>query len=257
MNELVVIGCSSGMPSGVKSNSSYLLRTEWGTFLLDCGEGSAASMRRLRVDFDQLETVFITHAHPDHCAGLPLLVQMMFLARRKKRLDIYLPGELIAPMRVFMDGTYIFREKMGFEFNFYPLTPNPAFRKGGFSLSIYHSRHLYNYTRLIKKHGYRNKMEGYIFSLNLKGKKIVYSGDLASFQDLDSLIDDADLLIVEGMHIDLKSLWSGVVQKRVKRVMMTHLPDLPPSRLERVRSQAERQGVEKLLFAEDGLRIRL
>lgn len=257
MSELVVIGCSSGMPSGVKSNSSYLLKTEWGTFLLDCGEGTAASMRRLRVNFDRLETVFITHAHPDHCAGLPLLIQMMFLARRKKPLDIYLPRELIAPMRVFMDGTYIFKEKMGFEFNFIPLKPNPAFRKREFSLSIYPSKHLYGYTRLIKRHGYKNKMEGYIFSLNLKGKKVVYSGDLSSFDDIESLIEDADLLIVEGMHIDLKSLWKGVVQKRVKRVMLTHLPDLPPSRLERIKSQAVRQGVKKLVFAEDGLRIRL
>jgi len=257
MSELVVIGCSSGMPSGVKSNSSYLLKTEWGTFLLDCGEGTAASMRRLRVNFDRLETVFITHAHPDHCAGLPLLIQMMFLARRKKPLDIYLPRELIAPMRVFMDGTYIFKEKMGFEFNFIPLKSNPAFRKREFSLSIYPSKHLYGYTRLIKRHGYKNKMEGYIFSLNLKDKKVVYSGDLSSFDDIESLIDDADLLIIEGMHIDPRDLWRKVVEKNVRRVMLTHLPDLPPSRLERIKSQAVRQGVKKLVFAEDGLRIRL
>ena len=257
MNELVVIGCSSGMPSGVKSNSAFLFRTEWGVFLVDCGEGTSASMRRLRIDFDRLQTVFITHAHPDHCAGLPILIQMMFLAKRKNPLDIYLPRELIAPIRVFMDGTYIFKEKMGFKFNFIPLKPNPAFRKGEFSLSIYPSRHLYNYTRLIKKYGYKNRMEAYTFSLNLKDKKIVYSGDLANFQDVESLIDDADLLIIEGMHIDLKSLWKGVVQKRVKRVMLTHLPDLPPSRLERIKSQAERHGVKKLILAEDGLRIRI
>jgi ribonuclease BN (tRNA processing enzyme) len=257
MNELVVVGCSSGMPSGLKSNSAFLFRTEWGVFLVDCGEGTSASMRRLRIDFDRLQTVFITHAHPDHCAGLPLLIQMMYLAGRKKPLDIYMPKELMTPMRVFMDGTYIFKEKMGFKFNFIPLKPNPAFRKGKLSLSIYPSRHLYGYTKLIKTHGYKNRMQSYIFSLNLKGKKIVYSGDLANFDDVESLIDDADLLIIEGMHIDLKSLWSGVVQKRVKRVMLTHLPDLPLSRLERIKSQAERHGVKKLILAEDGLRIRI
>jgi ribonuclease BN (tRNA processing enzyme) len=257
MNELVVVGCSSGMPSGEKSNSSYLLKTEWGTFLLDCGEGTSASMRRLRVDFDRLETVFITHAHPDHCAGLPLLIQMMFLAKRKKPLDIYLPKELIAPMRVFMNGTYIFKEKMGFKFNFIPLKPNPAFRRGNFSLSIYPSRHLHGYTKLIRRHGYNNRMEAYIFSLSLKGKKIVYSGDLASLEDVESLIDDAHLLIIEGMHIDLRDLWRKAVEKDVRRVMLTHLPDLPPSKLKKIRSQAERHGVKRLILAEDGLRIRI
>lgn len=257
MNELVVIGCSSGMPSGNRSNSSYLLKTEWGTFLLDCGEGTSASMRRLKINFDLLETVFITHAHPDHCAGLPLLIQMMYLAGRKGPLDIYMPKELITPMRAFMEGTYIFKEKMGFEFDFHPLKPNPAFRKGGFSVSIYPSRHLLGYTDLIKRYRYRNKREAYIFSLNLKGKKIVYSGDLASFEDVESLIDDADLLIIEGMHIDLRGLWRNVVERNVRKVLLTHLPDLPPSKLDRIRSQAERHGVKRLIVAEDGLRVRI
>lgn len=56
--------------------SCYQLDTEWGTYLIDCGlnqsgDGQFPDLRGLQSE--DIDAVFLTHAHIDHCGGLPVL----------------------------------------------------------------------------------------------------------------------------------------------------------------------------------------
>ena len=55
----------------------------------------------------------------------------------------------------------------------------------------------------------------------------------------------------------LVPLQTGALTAQQIALLLTHLPDLPSSKLRQMKSQAERNGVKRLILAEDGLRIRI
>ena len=68
--ELIVLGTSSQVPTRHRNHNGYLFR--WGErgLLFDPGEDTSGQMARAGVGFDQLDHVFLTHFHGDHCLGL-------------------------------------------------------------------------------------------------------------------------------------------------------------------------------------------
>ena len=67
-----VLGCSGGIGAG--SRTSALLIDD--DVLIDAGTGIGDLALE---DIDSIRHVFLTHAHLDHIAGLPMLVDRLFL----------------------------------------------------------------------------------------------------------------------------------------------------------------------------------
>jgi ribonuclease Z len=63
-------------------------------YLIDCGEGTQLQMRRMRVRFNRLNHIFISHLHGDHCFGLPGLISTLGMLGRKGELVIHGPKTL-------------------------------------------------------------------------------------------------------------------------------------------------------------------
>lgn len=59
------------------------------TLLLDCGFAVPQPLWRLPLSPEQLDAVFVTHCHADHCFGLPALVGWMRLAGRHRPLHLF------------------------------------------------------------------------------------------------------------------------------------------------------------------------
>ena len=71
--QLRILGCSGGIGDGLRT-TSYLVND---TILIDGGTGiGALTLEEMR----KIRHVFLTHAHLDHIAGLPLLVDTIFHA---------------------------------------------------------------------------------------------------------------------------------------------------------------------------------
>ena len=73
--ELTILG-SGTLLSGEKRNPAcYLLEQSSGFALLDCGPGCIRQLNVLGIDIMNINTIFISHFHLDHCADvLPLLM---------------------------------------------------------------------------------------------------------------------------------------------------------------------------------------
>ena len=71
--------------------------------MIDCGEGTQLQMRRMRVKFSRLMHIFISHAHGDHCFGLPGLVSTLGMLGRNGDLFIHGPAELETYINSFME----------------------------------------------------------------------------------------------------------------------------------------------------------
>lgn len=62
--------------------------------MIDCGEGAQMRFARMGLSMKRIGHIFISHAHGDHCLGLPGLICTMGLLGRTSQLHIHGPQEL-------------------------------------------------------------------------------------------------------------------------------------------------------------------
>ena len=74
MIDVSLLGTGGTMPLPDRFLSAALLRSGGNLILIDCGEGTQVSLRRLGWGLKDIGTILITHFHADHIAGLPGLL---------------------------------------------------------------------------------------------------------------------------------------------------------------------------------------
>lgn len=91
---VTILGCSSATPLSNRFPTSQLLNHTSRYFLLDCGEGTQIQLRRLKIKFQRIDKIFISHLHGDHYYGLIGLLSSYNLLGRKKKVELYCPKGL-------------------------------------------------------------------------------------------------------------------------------------------------------------------
>ena len=61
------------------------------TVLLDCGESVCRSLKASGLPWDAIDEIFLSHFHFDHLGGFFLLMQGMWLEKRRKPLPVAMP----------------------------------------------------------------------------------------------------------------------------------------------------------------------
>lgn len=96
---LNILGCGSALPTTRHLPTCQVIDLRDKLYMIDCGEGSQLQMRRMRVRFNRLNHIFISHLHGDHCLGLPGLLSTLGLLGRTASITIHAVKEI----RNFMD----------------------------------------------------------------------------------------------------------------------------------------------------------
>lgn len=68
--KLTIAGCGDAFGSGGRLQSCYHVETPGTRFLIDCGATALIGLRQWALDVNRVETIFISHLHGDHFAGL-------------------------------------------------------------------------------------------------------------------------------------------------------------------------------------------
>jgi len=89
-----ILGCGSALPTTRHLATSQVVDLRDKQYMIDCGEGTQVQMRNLRIRFNRLGHIFITHLHGDHCFGLPGLISTLGMLGRTGDLVIHGPKEL-------------------------------------------------------------------------------------------------------------------------------------------------------------------
>jgi ribonuclease Z len=257
MTEIIILGSAAGDPSPERASSSFLLRAGGKLYQFDAGEGCSGAMKRQIIDHSKIAAVIISHTHPDHISGIFMEIQMMYLAKRKEPFPIYLPSEAKEALESFMQATYLFKEKMGFEITAHAIQPDPFFRDENVTIYARANSHLENYRQYIEKGKYPNKLQSYSYVVKTENNKVIYSGDIGSVNDYSDLLDGCDLLYTEGLHADLEKLFEVVAFNGVKKLVLTHLSDKMYQEPEQILSLARKHGVIEVHLAEDGMKIKV
>lgn len=256
-DSLTFLGTSDGLPTADRYHASLLLKLDGQTLLLDCGEPCSHTLKRMKVDFNQIDAVLLTHTHSDHIAGLPMLIQSMWLEKRTRPLPVWLPGPAIAPLRQWLQTCYLFDEILPFRIVWKPLTPAP-FRIGRVSIRAHRTTHLDGYRARFTKHYPNIGYDAFCLLIESAEKRVAYSGDLGQPDDLLPLLENPlDLLITELAHFHPKNLLPLLQQREIRQVAFTHLGRRMRARLPELRALATRAlRPRQLHFPRDGDVIR-
>lgn len=265
MFSLTFLGTGCGQPMADRMPSSILLETDTGRrYLLDAGEPCSQRLRALDVPFGSLDAVFISHGHSDHTAGLPMLLQGAWLEPRTRALPIYLPRELIAPLRAWLEAVYLPEKLLGFplEWHAWEDLPGPAAFPESLRVTTNPTTHLDSLRKIIAP-GATDRFLPYSLALEWveTGKRLVYSADLGRPEDLDALLEDrpTDVLICELAHFSPEELFRYLADKPLGTLLLTHLTEEFSARAEVILREAGAMlpEVGSIGVMEDGARVEI
>jgi ribonuclease Z len=91
VRELVVLGTASQVPTRTRAHHGALLRFERHGILLDPGEGTQRQLTHAGISASTITRICITHAHGDHCLGLPGVLQRLSLDGVTRPVEVHHP----------------------------------------------------------------------------------------------------------------------------------------------------------------------
>ena len=115
---LNVLGTASALPTTERHPSAQVLDVRGRLFMIDCGEGTQMQMRKLKLSFQKIEHICLSHIHGDHIFGLFGFLSTLGLLGRTAPLYIYAPKNF-APILDFFKTH--FGQGLLFEINYISL----------------------------------------------------------------------------------------------------------------------------------------
>ncbi len=222
---LTVIGCSGSFAGPHSPASSYLVRAEhegrtW-SIVLDLGNGALGPLQQ-HVDLADLDAVFISHLHPDHCVDMCGL----YVTRKYRpegpvpgRLPVHAPAGAEERFALMYHG--IEHTGMSQEFAIDELADGQVTRVGPFAVTALRVNH---------------PVEAYGFRIEADGVVLAYTGDTDTCPALTPLLHDADLALVDTAFVDGRDDSPGIHLSGsraaqaaadaggVARLVLTHIP---------------------------------
>lgn len=113
-----ILGCGSALPTKRHNPSSQVIDVRGKLFMVDCGEGTQAQIRRSRLSFTKLYAVFISHLHGDHVLGLIGMISTFGLQGRTAPLHVYAPAAYSQLLQMELD---MFCSTLDYEIIFHPV----------------------------------------------------------------------------------------------------------------------------------------
>lgn len=182
--ELSVLGCAGTFPSADSPCSSYLVRHDGYTLMLDAGNGSLGALQKA-VDLLDVDAVVLSHLHADHCVDLAAYsYARRFHPAKPANLPVYGPkGTQERLCRIF-DTTP--RDGLEGVYDFHTVTPG-ALELGPFRLDLAQTNH---------------PIECNAIRVSAGGRSLTYSADSAPSDDLVELAKGSDLFLCEATWLD-------------------------------------------------------
>ncbi len=89
MSRVIILGSSNAIPTRDSENTHMVVVGRERMVLIDSGSNPVLRLEQAGLDFNELTDIIVTHFHPDHVSGIPLLLMDMWLMGRQKPLTLY------------------------------------------------------------------------------------------------------------------------------------------------------------------------
>lgn len=240
-----VIG--SGSAYSATSNTSSILVSDSSDqkMLIDCGPTIPRALFTRKIDINEVDAIYFTHIHPDHCAGMPALLNNWKSFDRTSPLIIFCQREQKSALQSLTSLANWPDTSLCFDIIWKEITDD-------FSWSNWEIRTAFT----------QHAMPNRAISITAEGHKLFYSGDGRPTPESITLMEGADLAFQEcacfdalpedSSHGDFWDCRSLLEKADVKLLGLYHCWDEEIAQVEEHARQ-----VKKMFVSYDGLVINL
>jgi ribonuclease BN (tRNA processing enzyme) len=256
--KLVVLGSGTSVPHPRRASSAFWLETSSGSLLLDCSADAPHRMAQENLDWMNLDAIWISHLHLDHCAGLaPLLFGIKWgrgINRRRKPLKIFGCEGITKLLKATDESSNykLFEQPFPLEFHEFAPTEEPRQIEilEGLGAQIISTPH---------------RPESLAIRLtDADGTTLVYSSDTGYAESLAGFARGVDLLILECSfyrdkptvkHLELADAMRIAKLAGPQKVLLTHLYSVWDD--VDLETEAKKLWTGDTIAAYDGLRVEI
>jgi ribonuclease BN (tRNA processing enzyme) len=255
--ELIILGSGTYIPELKRHCSSYLLKVAKQNLVFDFGRGALEQLLKVGIKYYQIDKIFISHTHPDHCSELiPFLhialVEPKSMRLRKKDLIIYGPKGIKKTINYILKAFNLAKYKQKYKVIVKELVDKSLIKGKGWKVRSYIVKHSPDINCL----SYRIKSNNKLFA---------YSGDTSDCLGLRKTCKNADLAIIEASwpkkmkpkgHMTGEGAGKVAQEFKVKKLLLTHIA---PSYLEKfnVKKDAKKFYKGPVIIAKDLLKVKI
>jgi ribonuclease BN (tRNA processing enzyme) len=246
--KLTVVGCGDAFGSGGRLQTAYQVDWSGGRFLIDCGATILIGLNRLKLDPNQVATIFISHLHGDHFAGLVWwLIHAQHVGKRTTPLSVIGPpgvaARFVSAAEALFPGSSQLPRR--YDLNFVELASEAPLEVGGVRVTAFSVNH-------------PSGAPSHALRFELDGKVIAFSGDSEWVENLVPAGRNADLYIMEcydfegapRFHMSWSKIAAELDRIGAKRVMLTHMADAMLARSDDIADP-------RVVLAQDGLSLEI
>jgi ribonuclease BN (tRNA processing enzyme) len=232
---LITLGTVAGPPPRPhRAQFSNLLIANGTLYVIDAGDGVARRIAKAGFNVRDVGTIFITHHHDDHTAGLGTLMSAAWDNQRTNPINVYGPPrteELVkaavqyftisAEIRIADGGRTIPIEQLFFG---HDVGPGVIYEDGNIKVMAIENTHFG-----FHKGAASEKHKSYSYRFETPSRVIVFTSDTGPFAGLTNFAKGADLLVAEANSIEQRmqdlmrsgqwQVMTNEEQTRIKRQM--------------------------------------
>lgn len=256
MAKLIFLGSGAALSDAARENMYLVVQGKTSAILVDVAGSPVQRLLQARVPPDTVDHVILTHHHPDHLYGLPILLMDFWLSGRSQALHLYGLPETIRAARALLEA-FEWKDwhKHGFfptEFHVLDVPQNgigSVLETPEFKITATRTKHFVP-TIALK------------FDSSASGKSIAYSSDTEVCDAIVEIARGADILIHEATSIDqateghtsAKEAGEQAQRAGVKELVLVHLP--PNGSITKLRAAAQKTFDGKVVVGRDFMQLR-
>lgn len=252
--KLTILGSGTFEPELKRHSSSYLVQIKKENLIFDFGRGVIEQLMKAGVEYHEIDKIFITHTHADHCSELSSFLQITLIQLmqkdRKRKLTIYGPRGIKKTINYILHAFYL-EDKPVNKISIEELNDRNAVKSTNWKVQCFKVKHL--------------GVNSLAYRLTRKNKILAYSGDSEDCAGLRKACENADLAILESSyaneantrgHLNYHKVGEIAQIMNVKKVIATHIS---AKRLKETNPKKEIKKYYKgpVLIAEDLMQVNL
>jgi len=205
---LITLGTAAGPTLRAdRAQSSNLLIVNGALYVVDAGDRVASRLEKAGIDIREIGTIFITHHHDDHTAGLGTLLSIAWDRNRTKPINVYGPprtAELVkaavqyftisAEIRIADGGRTV---PIAQVFVGHDVGTGVIYQDTNIKVTAVENSHFD-----FHKGAASGKHKSYSYRFETPDRVIVFTGDTGASDAVTELAKGADLLVTEASSVE-------------------------------------------------------
>jgi len=173
------------------------IENKTGSVLFDAGDGTLRDILENKLDYTKIKGIVFTHGHFDHIGGLYSLLGYLRMKRRTEPLPIYLPKDCTEPLLILKAYLKYYRKSSPFKITYKEIKPKHTFRIAGIAIRAYKMVHCGSIKGPDGNEMILAPIPALGYLITYKNETVAISGDTGTDGELKSLVNRADLAIIE------------------------------------------------------------